>query len=205
MNRFPDFGKDVRRPFAVAEDCYDCGEFYDGCHARPANPPTRCRDFLRLPDVMPGTYGQVFPPSRMQGRREPRLVRETVEDKPEQKPAGRVRAYRPPDQTRTSSPAANYGPGGERLCGCGALLPKRKRCCDDCRRERRAETLSRRRSRKRLPVASHAVSGVPVARAGRPSIEAGSPAHNYLDLRYPLPTCDPAFAAKTDISGGEQP
>jgi hypothetical protein len=29
---FPDFGKELRRPFAVAEQCYDCAGFYDGCN-----------------------------------------------------------------------------------------------------------------------------------------------------------------------------
>jgi hypothetical protein len=83
MHGFPDFDTDVRRPFAVHEDCYDRAEFYYGCNARPSNPPTHCRDYLRLLDVMPGTYGQTFPPSRMQGHKEPRLYQETAKDKPE--------------------------------------------------------------------------------------------------------------------------
>jgi hypothetical protein len=388
MHRFPDFDKDVRRPFAVAEDCYDCGEFYDGCNARPANPPTRCRDYLRLPDVMPGTYGQEFPPSRMGGRKEPRLLRgpisaETVAakmrnrrnsseaDRPgEGKPAkpkksdlpvlvdksGKEHGPRTQHQIRevpemrvtgtptedvgqaiekvkakatelgaqldsidivdkkhiltwednqgdfvragitkemyddatshgheftsngiyvqvvrgegqigasitlfrghnsgtlyhefghaadiqrrlsipgygseevaryvetlfiqgregeltsanaapklsqrqkhlrtdvackrTPSPAATPGPNGERLCGCGARLPKRKRCCDQCRQRRRQETLCRRRVRKPLPPASETASDMPVARPGRPAIEAVACAHNYSGPRYPLP------------------
>ena len=52
MHGFPDFDTDVRRPFAVDEQCYDCSEFYAGCNARPSNPPPLCRDFLRLPDVI---------------------------------------------------------------------------------------------------------------------------------------------------------
>jgi hypothetical protein len=118
MHRFPDFDKDVRRPFAVAEDCCDCAEFYAGCHARPANPPTRCRDYLRLPDVMPGTCGQVFPPPRMQGRKEPRLYRQA--------------------QTGEQGPVEPRT--GARVCGCGASLSKGKRFCETCRVERRRQT-----------------------------------------------------------------
>ncbi len=69
--RFPDFGQELKRPFAVAEQCYDCAEFYDGCHAWPASKPWRCADYLQRLDVMPGTCGQMFPPSRMKGRKEP--------------------------------------------------------------------------------------------------------------------------------------
>ncbi len=199
MYAFPDFDKDVRRPFAVDEQCYDCTEFYAGCNARSANPPMRCRDFLRLPDVLPGTYGQVFPPSRMGGQKEPRLLRGPAEKeiRPKAKPAQAPSPTRKPSKAtspkRTPSPAANHGLYGERLCGCGALLPKRRRCCDDCRRKRREETMSRRRSRKRLPVAIDADSGVPVARAENPLIGAGSGAHNYSGPRYPLPTSGPVL------------
>lgn len=87
LQRFPDFGKELRRPFEVHEICYDCAEFYGpghgerGCDAWPANKPMftpdhkhlMCLDFLRLPDVMPGEpTGQIFPPSRMKDRRIPR-------------------------------------------------------------------------------------------------------------------------------------
>jgi hypothetical protein len=182
MHTFPDFDKDVRRPFAVHEDCYDCAEFYFGCNARPSNPPTRCKDYLRLPDVMPGTYGQVFPPSRMGDRKEPRLCWTTAKDKPE--PTEKVRATRPSKQTLTPSPAASCGLAGERLCGCGAALPKRRRCCDDCRRQRRDPTMSRRRSRKGLPVAVETDSIVAVALSGSPPNGAGSRAHSYSGQRY---------------------
>lgn len=30
-NRFPDFGKEVRREFEVYPLCYDCKKFYKGC------------------------------------------------------------------------------------------------------------------------------------------------------------------------------
>jgi hypothetical protein len=178
MHTFPDFDRDVRRPFAVHEDCCDCAEFYCGCNARPSNPPTLCRDFLRLPDVMPGTYGRVFPPSRMGSRKEPRLCPTMAKGRPEpeRKPAERFRAACPSRQTRTQSPAATYGAGGERLCGCGVLLPKRRRCCDDCRRKRREETMCR--SRKRLSVVSETASDVPVALSRSPPIGAGRAAHN---------------------------
>jgi hypothetical protein len=184
-NEFPNFDRCVRRPFAVEEQCYDCTEFYDGCNARPANPPTRCRDYFQLPDVMPGTYGQVFPASRMSERKEPRLCRTTAKDKPEPELGRELTGNVQP--TRMQSPAAHHKLDGKRRCDCGAALPKRRRCCDDCQRQRRKETISRRRSRKQPPAVSHADSDVPVARSRRPPIEAVAAAHNYSGLRHPLP------------------
>jgi len=55
----------------VHESCGGCVEFYHGCHAWPHDKSFRCADYYPLPDVMPGTSGQVFPPSRMKGRKEP--------------------------------------------------------------------------------------------------------------------------------------
>ncbi len=72
---FPDFGKEVQRPFVVAEQCYDCAEFHYGCKAWPTDSKFACADVNRLPDVMPGDCGQVFPPPRMHGRMEPRAGR----------------------------------------------------------------------------------------------------------------------------------
>ena len=54
--KFPDFDKDIRRPFAVHEYCYDCAEFYHGCNAWPGSKSFDCADYYALPDVMPGTY-----------------------------------------------------------------------------------------------------------------------------------------------------
>jgi hypothetical protein len=126
MRTFPDFGGELKRPFGVDQRCFDCAELYHGCHATPENPDSRCADYLRLPDVMPGTCGQVFPPSRMQGRTEPRIrlgagVPVQVDVQPTNPPAGR--------------PASSA-----RLCGCGAILPKGRRLCDTCRTQSRRQT-----------------------------------------------------------------
>ena len=56
----------------VHESCCGCVEFYHGCHAWPQDRRFCCADYYPLPDVMPDRSGQVFPPSRMQGRKEPR-------------------------------------------------------------------------------------------------------------------------------------
>jgi hypothetical protein len=80
-NRSRDFGAELRRPFEVHESCYDCVEFYDGCNAWPASKEFACTDYHQLPDVMPGTCGQVFPPSRMKGRKEPRAREEPPRDR----------------------------------------------------------------------------------------------------------------------------
>lgn len=54
FQRFFDFGKELRRPFEVHENCYDCAEFYDGCSAWPADRAFTCATYCRLPDIMPG-------------------------------------------------------------------------------------------------------------------------------------------------------
>lgn len=43
-NKLPDFGKELRRPFEVHENCYDCVEFYDGCD-NPTKAEGRRRDY----------------------------------------------------------------------------------------------------------------------------------------------------------------
>jgi hypothetical protein len=58
---FPDIDERLSRPFPVHENCYDCAEFHHGCHAWPEKRPFACADYYRLPDVMPGTCGQVIP------------------------------------------------------------------------------------------------------------------------------------------------
>jgi hypothetical protein len=130
MKTFPDFGKELRRPFTVDERCFDCAELYHGCHAHPENPDTRSLDYLRLPDVKPGTCGQTFPPSRMQGRTEPRIrlgagVPVQVDVQPKNPPASRL---------------ASSAQLQARLCGCGAILPKGRRLCDTCRTQSRRQT-----------------------------------------------------------------
>jgi len=79
FKRFPKFGNELERGFPVHENCYDCVEFYNGCDAWPENRAFQCGDYYPLPSVMPGTLGQVFPPSRMQGRKEPRIRKVVAE------------------------------------------------------------------------------------------------------------------------------
>jgi len=112
FRRFPDFGKERRRPFEVHASCYNCADFYDGCEAWPAGKPLACGRYNRLPDVMPGTCGQRFPMTRH------RTERPAERQAPEK------------DRRRT----------GPRLCECGATLPKNRRLCDPCREERRRQT-----------------------------------------------------------------
>jgi len=57
MNR--NFGKELQRAFAVAEQCYDCTELYDGCRAWPARKAFTCGRVNRLPDVTTDSDGQV--------------------------------------------------------------------------------------------------------------------------------------------------
>ena len=178
MNGFPDFGKDLQRPFEVDERCFDCAELYHGCNARPEDPDTRCPDYFQLPGVMPGTTGQVIPASRMGGRKEPRppvpiAARAQNHVQGKESPVSER-----PKQARQQSPAGNPGPDGKRLCGCGAILPKRKRCCDTCRAGRRKTTMHRRRNGQRPSVASRSDPDVPSTHAGRPSTPCRSGAHN---------------------------
>jgi hypothetical protein len=135
----------------VHEICCGCVEFYWHCNAMPEGKTLTCADYHRLPDVLPGTVKQPpFPASRMQGRKEPRLRVGPAAEKTEPDPQLR---HHLPERPRRPSPAAQFGLDGRRLCGCGAPLPKRKRCCDLCRVRRRAETLRHHKSRKRVPAA----------------------------------------------------
>jgi len=163
LQRFPDFGKELRRPFEVHELCYDCAEFYGpghgerGCDGWPADKPVKpkdgghllCLDFNRLPDVMPGEpTGQMFPPSRMNGRRTPRerniATSATV-------------PLREKRKLKATPAAQDIDP--KRQCVCGRHLPKRRRYCDHCRQARRYETM--RRFEKSHPGRSHRVSRLP--------------------------------------------
>jgi hypothetical protein len=185
------------------ENCADCVESYHACRGWPENQPFACGDFYRLPEG-PGTTGQEVPASRMNGRTEPRARREPTPDHQEpalaSAPAPASEPTEPITPKRRPSPAATPGPDGERLCGCGKVLPKRRRCCDDCRRQRREQTLSGCRRRKRSRVASHAVSDVPATHAGRHATQARSRAHNYSGQRYP----SPVFGRQTPTLEGEQ-
>ena len=200
MNRFPDFGKELRRPFEVHENCYDCAEFYGpghgamGCQGWRASRGFACRDFNRLPDVLPGTCGQMFSPSRRQTQAGPEL--EPIEQDlpksnrptaPEPDPAGPPAIDAPrkdppagqtPSQARQQSPAAVPGLDGQRSCTCGNLLRKHERCCAACRAERRKQTMLRRPSRGRLPAASRSDSGVPLPAQGMHATPCRSRAHS---------------------------
>jgi hypothetical protein len=151
MKTFPDFGKELRRPFEVDQRCFDCAELYHGCKGTPENPDMRCADALRLPDVKAGTTGQVIPPSRMGDRKEPRVRGETASAAPG-KPATSVPA-KVPEQNKgdardlVGKPAANTSgqstgsvKTANRVCGCGAPLPKGRRLCDACRTQNRRQT-----------------------------------------------------------------
>ncbi len=131
FKRFPDFRKELRRPFEVHAICYDCAEFYDGCEAWPAGKPLACSRYNRLPDVLPGTCGQKFPETRR-------------------------RAERPAEQGQGSAPAEKKRqpqrtrPRGEpHLCECGATLPKGRRLCDPCRATNRRTTMRETKRRYR--------------------------------------------------------
>jgi hypothetical protein len=161
LNKSSRFGPEVERDFPVAEECYDCVEFCDGCNAWPENRPFRCADYYPLPDVKPGTSGQVFPPSRMQGRREPRVRREAAAD-------GQGGSL-DPSAVPTSQKLAGSR-AGPRLCGCGAALPKNKQFCEFCRVQRRRLTMREyMRGRRAAQRRSEDTSDLPLFAAARPS------------------------------------
>jgi len=166
MKTFPDFGKELSRPFPVDQRCYDCAELCHGCNARPENPDTRCADYLHLPDVMPGTCGQTLPPSRMQGCTEPRIrlaaaAPVQVEVQPKNPPASRLAS--------SAQPQA-------RLCGCGAILPKGRRLCDQCQTQNRRQTkrdYMRTYMEQWRSAADGSDSHMPFPAAATPSTQAG--------------------------------
>ena len=188
---FPDFGKEMHRPFNVDERCYDCAEFYGpghgqpGCNAMPANPNARCLDYLRLPDVgVDGQTGQEIPPSRMGGRKEPRITlsAKTINDPPADPAANKAKARTiasiNPQPERQPSPAGNPGPDGDRRCSCGAILRKRQRCCANCRAKRRKDSKLRYRNREQSAVASRSDPDMPFPASGRPPTLCWGGAHN---------------------------
>jgi hypothetical protein len=136
---------------------------------------------VRLPNGAP-VRAQVQPKNlparrRAQARSEPEPIEQ---DPPE---SSRSTAPEPGPATppaigapRQQSPAGNPGLDGKRLCGCGAVLPKRKRCCEGCRLQRREATMRRRRERP--PATIYDGSDVPLPAAGTLSTQHGSPAHN---------------------------
>jgi hypothetical protein len=139
--KFPDFDKDIRRPFAVQEYCYDCAEFYHGCNAWPANKTFDCADYYPLPDVgIDGATGQAFPPSRMQGRKQPMVRGEIVPDGQENSPDPPA----VPTRRQTAGSRAK-----SRRCACGAALSKGKQLCESCRAEARRRTMREYMQRRR--------------------------------------------------------
>lgn len=144
--RYPDFGNEPKRPFEVCEHCYDCTEFYSDCNAWPQSKSFRCADYHPLPDVLPGTCGQAFPPSRMQGRKEPRELA-----------------------------APDMPPSEPRHCDCGETLAKGRRLCDQCRSERRRQTkrdAMRTYRKQRQSATVQPDSDVPLPAQGRLSTHA---------------------------------
>ncbi len=167
MKTFPDFGKELKRPFEVDERCFDCAEFYHGCQARPENPDARCADRLRLPNVMPETTGQVLPSSRMQGRKEPRVrggMASAAPGKHEQLPARLPEAIKGDARDIAGRAVGVSGKTKDRVCGCGAPLPKGRRRCDACRTQSRRQTqrdYMRTYMEQRRSLTSGSDSGVP--------------------------------------------
>lgn len=52
--RFPDFGKELKRPYEVHERCYDCDTFlFEDCPAIPANCQWDCKD-QKVTIIYPG-------------------------------------------------------------------------------------------------------------------------------------------------------
>ena len=135
FQRFPDFGKEVKRPFPVHENCYDCAEFYDGCNAWPVRKEFRCADLLKLPAVMPGEHRQVFPPSRMKGRKVPRAI-------PAVSPAS--------DHDGLKSPQKPRRPRTSRCRGCGAERELGYSYCPKCAASRKAHSNRQRQLNHRL-------------------------------------------------------
>jgi hypothetical protein len=178
---FPDIDERLSRPFPVHENCYDCAEFYHGCTAWPERRPFACADYCPLPDVMPGTCGQVFPPSRTQGRKEPRVRQEPAA-------VGHSDSPCPASVPGWERPAVSRA--GPRLCECGAALPKSKRLCESCRVERRRQTMREyMRNRRTARPASEDITDMPLFATTRAATHASSD-----DL---LPTGLPAGGARS--------
>jgi len=166
FKRFPKFGNELERGFPAHERCYDCVEFYDGCNAWPEHKAFHCADYYPLPDVMPGTLGQVFPPSRMQGRTQPKVRREITAD-------GHGDSLAPSPVLTRNQPAASHA--SPRLCECGAALSKGKRFCESCRVQRRRRTMREyMRGRRAARPESEDTSDMPLFAATRHPTHASS-------------------------------
>lgn len=132
VKRFPDFGKELRRPFAVHANCYDCAAFYEGCQGWRAAREFGCSHYQQLPDVMPGTCGQPWPENVFVPTN-PNTDRESTKQRPA------------PTKPKDPDKKAN----GARHCDCGEPMTKGKRCCDVCRAKRRRKTMRQYMQRRR--------------------------------------------------------
>ena len=158
MRRFPDFGRELRRPFAVHENCYDCAGFYEGCKVWPAAREFACGVYNPLPDVLPGTCGQRFPATSRQ-------LTTLAEDKAK------------PDSLADASVAKRSATRKrDRHCTCGSPLPKGKRLCDLCRIQNKRQTkrnYMRSYMEQRRSAAVDAGSGMASTHAGTRRTQAG--------------------------------
>jgi hypothetical protein len=190
-----DFGAEVRRSFEVHDNCFGCAAFYEGCAAWPKSRAFACADYYPLPTVgMNGQTGQQWPASRMGSRKQPRTRTGpattgaqsghavTSARQPTAKREHAMNQGQPQsngsNSARRQSPMGNHGPNGERLCGCGATLKKRQRCCEDCRLRRRQEAVRRWKNRKQPSEAARSASDLPTNATGTHSTHAGSVCDN---------------------------
>ncbi|MCL5280400.1 MAG: hypothetical protein M1376_10895 [Planctomycetes bacterium] len=151
MRTFPNFGVELRRDFELHENCCDCPKFYGPdhgamrCQGWHASRDFTCRDFNRLPDVMPGTCGQVFPLSRRRTPAHPEPIKQDQPENgrqagPEPDPATPPALDTPREDLPVTGPREPASPR-TRTCACGAALPKGKRLCDACRTQNRRRTM----------------------------------------------------------------
>ena len=161
FKRFPEFGKELKRPFEVHENCYDCADFYGDCKGWRASRAFACEDFNRLPDVMPGTYGQRFPASRRSGLAKCQSADENI-------------AADGDTHAEVASLSRAIHKAKVRACGCGAILPTGRRLCDQCRTQNRRATMrDYMRTRRAGSGDSRSDSGVPFPAAAMRSTQAG--------------------------------
>jgi len=152
--RFPDFGKELRRPFTVRTECYDCAALYEGCEGKKASAAKfDCPHYQRLPDVQPWPE-KVFVPRPVQAKanrnrseaakKRDRAEAGTFEPVREQSVHASVPSTHPDRKAKQAQVNA-----GARQCECGAALPKGKRYCDVCRAQRRRATMREYMQRRR--------------------------------------------------------
>lgn len=138
--RFPDFGRELRRSYAVHANCYDCAAFYEGCDGWQAAKEFNCAHYQQLPDVMPATCGQpwsekVFVPADLHGDGE------SAEQRQEERPR--------PVQTMANHDSNDQEGNDVRQWDCGEALAKGRQYCDAYRVKRRRETMREYMRRRR--------------------------------------------------------